>query len=78
MRQGGLIEAAQLNETPTEYIEYFDINLTWHGQEFLDVIHDNALWRMAKETIIKPGISFTFDLLFSWLEQKAKVHLGLS
>ncbi|NTW87614.1 MAG: DUF2513 domain-containing protein [Desulfobulbaceae bacterium] len=57
------------------YVDYTDINLTWKGQDFLSASNDDSLWSKAKEHVIKPGASFTFDLLFEWLVTKAKEKL---
>lgn len=42
--------------------------LTWQGCEFADSIRDETLWAKAKETVIKPGLSFSFDVLREWLK----------
>lgn len=53
-------------------------DLTWAGHDFLDAMKDDNLWTKAKEHVIKPGASFTFDLLLEWLKAKAKEKIGLS
>jgi hypothetical protein len=52
--------------------------LTWKGYDFLEAAKDDNLWNKAKEKVIKPGVSFTFDLLLEWLKGQARVKLGLS
>ncbi len=52
-------------------------NLTWAGQEFLSAAKDDSLWTKAKETVLKPGASFTFDRLFDWLKGQVGGALGL-
>ncbi|MDG2617731.1 DUF2513 domain-containing protein [Thermoleptolyngbya sichuanensis XZ-Cy5] len=49
--------------------------LTWQGCEFADAVADDRLWNKAKENVLKPGISFTFDVLKEWL--KAEISQGL-
>lgn len=49
--------------------------LTWAGCEFADAIADDTLWAKAKDKVLKPGISFTFDILSNWL--KAEISKGL-
>lgn len=48
--------------------------LTWDGCEFADSVMSDTLWSKAKSTIIKPGLSFTFDILREWL--KAEITNG--
>lgn len=49
--------------------------LTWSGCEFADAIANDTLWEKAKGSVIKPGLSFTFDVLMSWL--KTEITQGL-
>jgi len=48
--------------------------LTWAGCEFADAVRSDTLWAKAKKEVIKPGISFTFDILKEWL--KAEITQG--
>lgn len=49
--------------------------LTWAGCEFADAVRNDTTWNKAKANVIKPGMSFTFDLLKDWL--KAEIAQGL-
>lgn len=49
--------------------------LTWDGCEFADAVRSDTLWSKAKSNILKPGISFTFDVLKDWL--KSEITQGL-
>jgi hypothetical protein len=54
--------------------------LTWAGHDFLDAARDDTVWRTAREKILKPGVSWTFELLKETLKALAKQqlsHLGL-
>ncbi len=51
--------------------------LTWNGQDFADSIQDETLWKKAKSTVLKPAVSFTFDLLLQWLKSQAGALIGL-
>jgi DNA-binding transcriptional ArsR family regulator len=74
----GFIEAQIVDEMgPGCVADFMWINLTWTGQDFLDAARDDSLWKKAKETIIKPGASFTFDLLLAWLKAQVGIALGL-
>jgi len=48
--------------------------LTWAGHEFLDAARSDTLWQRAKSTVIRPGASFTFDLVKEWL--KGEIQSG--
>lgn len=43
------------------------VRLTWTGQDFADAIQDDNLWNKAKEHVIKPTASWTFDILLKYL-----------
>jgi hypothetical protein len=53
------------------------VGLTWSGHDFLDAMKDDNLWNKAKENVLKPGVSITFDVLLEWLKIQAKQKLGL-
>lgn len=48
------------------------IRLTWQGYEFLQAMTDNKIWKLAKEHILRPGVSWTSSLLLEWLKLKAR------
>jgi len=45
--------------------------LTWAGHDFLDAARNDTIWKKAKDTFLKPGISWTFSILTEWLKQEA-------
>lgn len=47
------------------------MGLTWAGHDFLDAVRNDTIWSNAKETILKPGVSWTFSILTEWLKQEA-------
>lgn len=75
MKEAGLIDASIhtyiSGEAPVVQIS----RLTWSGCEFADAIRDNNLWRKAQANVLKPGMSFTFDVLKEWL--KTEITQGL-
>ena len=77
LKEANLISAEPIDERGHGYTDYYGIHLTWDGHEFLAATYDNSIWAKAKETIIKPGASFTFQLLRQYLEMKAKEKLGI-
>jgi hypothetical protein len=46
--------------------------LTWAGHDFLDSSRDNKIWQLAKEHVIKPGVSWSFLILVEWLKLEAR------
>lgn len=75
LKEAGLVTAAiqeyQSGEPPRVLIS----RLTWAGCEFVDAIRDDTLWNKAKANVLKPGMSFTFDVLKEWL--KTEIAQGL-
>jgi DNA-binding transcriptional ArsR family regulator len=78
LNDAGLITANPLGEMGVEFENYFSINLTWQGQDFIDAAEDDTIWKKAKNTVIKPGASFTFDILKEWLKSEVKEKLGMA
>ena len=77
LHDAGFVEAQIADEFGTACTDFLSINLTWTGQDFLDAARDDTLWKKAKENVIKPGASFTFDLLLVWLKTQVRTALGL-
>ncbi len=77
LNDAGLLTASPIGEMSVDYENYFSINLTWQGQDFIDAAEDETIWKKAKDTVIKPGASFTFDILKEWLKSEVKVKLGM-
>jgi hypothetical protein len=50
--------------------------LTWTGHDFLDAARNDTVWHTAKEKILKPGVSWTFELLKETLKALAKQQLS--
>jgi hypothetical protein len=48
------------------------LRLTWQGHDFLDAARNDTIWSKAKEKFLKPGISWTFSIVFDFL--KAEAH----
>lgn len=74
MKEAGLIKATvddELSESPYAFI----YRLTWEGCEFADSVRDESIWRKATENVIKPSMSFSFNILKEWL--KAEIQRGL-
>ena len=52
------------------------LRMTWRGHEFLDAARSDTVWQTAKEKMLKPGMSWTFDLLREVLKGLAKQQLA--
>jgi hypothetical protein len=77
-----LVEAGLLDATLSKghrgQVDGAKINrLTWLGHDCLDAMRDNTVWTKAKETILKKGGSWTFDLLKEALAQIIANQVGL-
>lgn len=70
MDDAGLIEAKFLRTNMATHVHIR--RLTWAGHDFTDAARSDTLWRKAKESVIKPGASWTFDLLKEWLKAEIK------
>lgn len=75
MQEAGLLTAAVQEFTSGEPPVARVRRLTWDGCDFADAVRSDTLWNSAKENVLKPGISFTFDVLKDWL--KAEIAQGL-
>jgi hypothetical protein len=51
-------------------------HMTWAGHDFLDAARDETLWKKAKQTVMKPAASFTFEIVKEYLKAEIKKHLG--
>jgi hypothetical protein len=47
------------------------LGLTWAGHDFLDSTRDPKIWKLAKEKLLIPGISWSFSLLVEYLKMQA-------
>ncbi|MFD1709071.1 DUF2513 domain-containing protein [Ottowia sp. GY511] len=76
LEEAGLVKAnvrVGMSESDGQYA--FVWRLTWAGCEFADAVRSDTIWKKAKETVIKPSASWTFDLLKEWL--KTEISQGL-
>ena len=78
MIDAGLVEGRISDEVTSDAPRHSHIhNLTWAGHDFLDAARSDTMWRAAKEKILKPGVSWTFELLKETLKVLARQQLGL-
>jgi hypothetical protein len=51
--------------------------LTWAGHDFLDAICEDTIWKKAKEQVLKPGASWTFEVLKQWAKHELLTRAGI-
>lgn len=70
LKQAGLIEAQAMAGDGSMARYAMVSGLTWSGTEFVSAMQDQTLWAQAKEKFMKPGMSFTLDIVKAWLVDK--------
>jgi hypothetical protein len=75
MQDAGLIEGSVMRGSNGRPARAVILRLTWAGHDFLDSTRDPKVWNLAKEKVLKPGISWSFSLLVEFL--KAQAHQRL-
>lgn len=75
LEEAGLVDASIQTVPQRRVITALVWRLTWAGQDFASAIDNDTLWSKAKENVIKPAGSWTFDVLKEWL--KAEITQGL-
>ena len=52
--------------------------MTWDGYNLLDAMRDESLWKTAKAALMREGMSWTIELLKSWVTDQLKRQLHIS
>lgn len=68
MEEAGLVKAIASAGSGSMAMYAVVERLTWQGCEFADATRSDTLWAKAKTNVLKPGLSFTFDVLRDWLK----------
>jgi len=76
LKEAGLIEALVAKDQHGHLNRFVVRSLTWAGHDFLDAARSDTVWRTAKEKILTPGVSWTFDLLKATLKALAAQQLA--
>lgn len=74
-KEGGLLHAEIMPEAPAIPMAAFVYRLTWAGHDFLDATKDEGVWKKVRESVLKPGVSFTFSVLQEILKAEAQRQL---
>jgi len=72
----GLVEGAVARGGDNEPFNVAMDHMTWAGHDFLDAARDETLWKKAKQNIMKPAASYTFEIVKEYL--KAEIRKRLS
>ena len=78
MHDAGLIRCEPVRSSSSDRVIYvLPFELTWAGHDFVQTMRDDNLWKKAKELVIKPGASWSFDILKEWAKIEVKKRLGM-
>lgn len=72
-----LVEGIALRDEDNEIVASCVSRITWLGYDFLDATRDATVWSKAKDKVLKPGASWTFELLKEWLKAELKQRMGI-
>ncbi len=76
MEEAGFVKAKLIpNGDKRKSVSATLYRLTCDGQDFADSITDETIWKRAKETVIKPSASWTFDILKAYLKAEIARHI---
>lgn len=79
MHEAGLLRCEPVTSSTSSRVIYvIPFELTWIGHDFIQAMRDDNLWKRAKEYVIKPGASWTFEILKEWATVEVKKHLGMT
>ncbi len=76
MVDAGLVEGAVARGGDGDALGVAMDRMTWSGHDFLDAARDETLWKKAKQTVMKPAASFTFEIVREWLKNEIRTHFG--
>ena len=75
LAEAGLLHVIDVSDSTGD--DYIVRKLTWAGHEFIDSIRDEGLWQKAKKHVLKPGASWTLEILKEWAKNEIKQKMGL-
>lgn len=73
----GLVEGKVIATLSSGPVGAYVSRLTWEGQDFVVQIQDDTAWNTAKSRVIRPGVSWSFDVLKEVLKSIAMKSAGL-
>lgn len=72
----GLVEGAVARSGNNEPLSVAMDHMTWAGHDFLDAARDETIWKKAKQNVMKPAASYTFEIVKEYLKAEIRKHLG--
>ena len=72
----GLIDGAVARGGDNEPFNVAMDHMAWAGHDFLDAARDETLWKKAKQNVMKPAASYTFEIVKEYLKAEIRKHLG--
>lgn len=78
MHDAGLLRCEPVKSSSSDRVIYvIPFELTWAGHDFVQMMRDDNLWKKAKEYVIMPGASWSFEILKGWAAIEIKKRLGI-
>jgi hypothetical protein len=71
LADAGLIVAGFVDDDDDIPISVGWARMTWAGHDFLAATNNSKLWAFTRDHILKPGVSWTFQALLSFLQQES-------
>lgn len=79
LKEASFIDANLYERGTPKTVRKYHINrLLNQGYDFLEGSSNKTAWAMTKEHFIKPGVSFSLELVAEYLKLKIKETLGMS
>ena len=72
----GLVEGDVARGVKNEPLGVVMTHMTWAGHDFLDAARDETLWKKAKQKVMGPAASFSFEIVKEYLKAEIKQRLG--
>lgn len=63
LNEAGLISAYKAQYADNDINSFGVGSLTWEGNDYLDKVRDNSIWRKTKDTITQKGLPLVFDTI---------------
>lgn len=63
MYENGLVSYYRANYAEDEIYIFCVGSLTWDGNDYLDKVRDNSIWKKTKDTITQKGLPLVFETI---------------
>lgn len=75
MKDAGFIEAEIISDINLTMQAAKIVRMTWAGHDFLDSTRNPKVWGHVRDSVIKSGVSWSFDILKEVLKREAVKHI---